>query len=163
TALIFPHHENENAQSRCADHAPVFARYWLHNGFVNMGSEKMSKSLGNVALVHDLIQRHPGEALRWALMSAHYRAPLQWSEELIAQSRPSLDRLYGALRRAADLPAEATAPAPAFLEALEDDLNTPKAFAELFALAGEIETGDEAMRARAKGELLASGRLIGLL
>ena len=161
--LIFPHHENENAQSRCADHAPVFARYWLHNGFVNMGSEKMSKSLGNVALVHDLIQRHPGEALRWALMSAHYRAPLQWSEELVAQSKRSLDRLYGALRRAADLPPGEAAPSAAFMEALADDLNTPKAFAELFALAAEIETGDEAGRARAKGELVASGRLIGLL
>jgi cysteinyl-tRNA synthetase len=116
-----------------------------------------------VALVHDLIQRHPGEALRWALMSAHYRAPLQWSEELVAQSRRSLDRLYGALRRAADAPASEAAPSPAFMDALLDDLNTPKAFAELFALAGEIETGDEAARARAKGELFASGQLIGLL
>jgi cysteinyl-tRNA synthetase len=161
--LIFPHHENENAQSRCADHAPVFARYWLHNGFVNMGSEKMSKSLGNVVLVHDLVTRHPGEVLRWALMSAHYRAPLQWSEDLIIQSKRSLDRLYGALRRTAGAPDRDVKPSAAFMEALADDLNTPKAFAELFALAGQIETGDAATRARAKAELLASGRLIGLL
>ncbi len=161
--LIFPHHENENAQSRCADHATVFARYWLHNGFVNMGAEKMSKSLGNVALVHDLVTRHPGEALRWALMSAHYRAPLQWSDELVVQSKRSLDRLYGALRRAADVEAEGETPSEAFMEALFDDLNTPRAFAELFALAGELETAAPADRARIKGELLASGRLIGLL
>jgi cysteinyl-tRNA synthetase len=161
--LIFPHHENENAQSRCADHAPVFARYWLHNGFVNWGSEKMSKSLGNVVLVHDLVTRNPGEALRWALMSAHYRAPLQWSDELVSQSRRSLDRLYGALRRAGDVEAEGDEPAPAFMDALLDDLNTPRAFAELFALAGELETAASADRAKAKGALLASGRLIGLL
>jgi cysteinyl-tRNA synthetase len=161
--LIFPHHENEIAQSRCADHAPVFARYWLHNGFVNMGSEKMSKSLGNVALVHDLIRSQPGEALRWALLSGHYRAPLQWSEELMEQSKRSLDRLYGALRRASDVAAEGEAPAPAFLAALYDDLNTPKAFAELFALAGELETAKGADRARTKGALVASAGLIGFL
>jgi len=161
--LIFPHHENEIAQSRCADHAPVFARYWLHNGFLNMGSEKMSKSLGNVALVHDLVTRHPGEALRWALLSAHYRAPLQWTEELVEQSRRSLDRLYGALQRAGDVEAEDAGPDPGFMDALLDDLNTPRAFAELFALASELETADPAGRARAKGALLASARLIGFL
>ncbi len=161
--LIFPHHENENAQSRCADHAPVFANYWLHNGFLNMGAEKMSKSLGNVALVHDLVTRVPGEVLRWSLMSAHYRAPLQWSDDLVAQSKRSLDRLYGALRRSADIAAPAAEPSPAFLEALGDDLNTPRAFAELFALASTLETGSPAERAEAKGVLLASGGLIGLL
>jgi cysteinyl-tRNA synthetase len=161
--LIFPHHENEIAQSRCADHAPVFARYWLHNGFLNMGSEKMSKSLGNVALVHDLVRTHPGEALRWALLSAHYRAPLQWTDELIEQSKRSLDRLYGALQRAKEAPAEGDEPAPAFLEALYDDLNTPRAFAELFALASALETAGPAERARAKGALVASARLIGFL
>ena len=162
--LIFPHHENEIAQSRCADHAPVFAGYWLHNGFVTMGAEKMSKSLGNVVLVHDLVTEHPGEALRWALMSAHYRAPLQWSDELVAQSRRSLDRLYGALRRSHDVVADKANPSPAFMEALGDDLNTPRAFAELFALASTLESAaDPAARAAAKGALLASGRLIGLL
>jgi cysteinyl-tRNA synthetase len=161
--LIFPHHENEIAQSRCADHAPVFARYWLHNGFLNMGSEKMSKSLGNVALVHDLVTRHTGVALRWALLSAHYRAPLQWTEELVEQSRRSLDRLYGALQRAGDVEAEHAGPDPGFMDALLDDLNTPRAFAELFALASELETADPAGRARAKGALLASARLIGFL
>jgi cysteinyl-tRNA synthetase len=161
--LIFPHHENEIAQSRCADHAPALADFWLHNGFLNMGAEKMSKSLGNVALVHDLVTRHPGEALRWALLSAHYRQPLDWTEELIAQSRRSLDRLYGALRRVAEVAPHGAEPSEAFLDALADDLNTPRAFAELFALAREVETSDGAERAAAKGRLLASAGLIGFL
>ena len=148
--LIFPHHENEIAQSRCADHAPVFADYWMHNGFLTMDAEKMSKSLGNVLLVHDLIQQVPGEAIRWALLSAHYRAPLDWTGDLLIQSRKSLDRLYGALSDASALLASSgydpslsqqsqTAPQLALvMEALEDDLNTPRAIAELFGLADQL-------------------------
>jgi cysteinyl-tRNA synthetase len=161
--LIFPHHENEIAQSRCADQAPALASYWMHNGFLTMDAEKMSKSLGNVLLVHELIRQVPGEAIRWALLSGHYRQPLDWNDALIEQARKSLDRLYGVLERARDVPAEGDQPAPAFLEALYDDLNTPKAFAELFALAGELETAASADRARAKGALLASANLIGFL
>jgi cysteinyl-tRNA synthetase len=159
--LIFPHHENEMAQGICADHAPVYARYWLHNGFLNFGAEKMSKSLGNVVLVHDLVTRVPGEAIRWALLSAHYRQPLQWTEELIEQATKSLDRLYGALRRAEDVKVDTLAPSAEFLAALEDDLNTPRAFAELHALAGRLETGAD--RATAKAELLGSAQLVGFL
>src|SRR3712207_4437644 len=133
--LIFPHHENEIAQGRCAGPHDVYARYWMHNGFLTMDAEKMSKSLGNVLLVHDLVKQVPGEVIRWALLSGHYRAPLDWTGELIAQSRRSLDRLYGALRRASDVEAAAAGPPEAFKEALRDDLNTPRAFAELFALA----------------------------
>ena len=148
--LIFPHHENEIAQSRCADHAPVFANYWMHNGFLTMDAEKMSKSLGNVLLVHDLVQQVPGEAIRWALLSAHYRAPLDWTGDLLIQSRKSLDRLYGALSDANALLTSSghdpslsqqsqTAPQLALvMEALEDDLNTPRAIAELFALADQL-------------------------
>ena len=167
--LIFPHHENELAQGVCAahgcegGHTGEYARYWLHNGFLNFGSEKMSKSLGNVVLVHDLVKQAPGEAVRWALLVGHYRAPLEWSGELIEQARKSLDRLYGALRRAADVTPSTDAPAPKFLAALEDDLNTAQAMAELFVLASVLETGDEAARAQAKGELLASGALLGFL
>jgi cysteinyl-tRNA synthetase len=169
--LIFPHHENEIAQSvcanrgRCADHAPVLARYWMHNGFLTMDAEKMSKSLGNVKLVHELIKRAPGEALRWALLSGHYRAPLDWTDELIVQSRKSLDRLYGALRRAADvLAGPGGEPPAAFVEALLDDLNTPRAMAEMFALAKILETSqDVAERRAAKSALLAAGRLLGFL
>jgi cysteinyl-tRNA synthetase len=163
--LIFPHHENEIAQSRCADHAPVLARYWVHNGFLTMDAEKMSKSLGNVKLVHELIKRTPGEALRLALLSGHYRAPLDWTDELIVQSRKSLDRLYGALRRAGDVEVDAGAQPPAaFVEALLDDLNTPRAMAELFALAKTLETSEDAGERRAvKSALLAAGALAGFL
>ncbi|HEX5378026.1 MAG TPA: cysteine--tRNA ligase [Phenylobacterium sp.] len=163
--LLFPHHENEMAQGVCAheDHAIGYASYWLHNGFLNMEAEKMSKSLGNVALVHDLIGKAPGEALRWALLVGHYRAPLEWTTDLIEQSRKALDRLYGALRRAADVQAEATGPNVAFLAALEDDLNTPAAMAELFAMATALETARGDDRAFAKGELLASANLMGFL
>jgi cysteinyl-tRNA synthetase len=161
--LIFPHHENEMAQGICADHVPAYAEYWMHNGFLNFGDEKMSKSLGNVVLAHDLVTRVPGEAIRWALLAAHYRQPLQWSEELTAQAKTSLDSLYGALRRAADVKVAESAPSAAFLEALDDDLNTPRAFAELHALAGRLETASGADRATAKAELLGSGQLIGFL
>ncbi|MGZ8369690.1 MAG: cysteine--tRNA ligase [Caulobacteraceae bacterium] len=105
--LIFPHHENEIAQSCAApkakggDQPEQLARYWLHNGFLTMDAEKMSKSLGNVALVHDLLKQAPGEALRWALLSAHYRAPLDWTDSLIEQSKKSLDGIYQIFRDAA--------------------------------------------------------------
>ncbi len=162
--LIFPHHENEMAQGVCADgHGRGYANYWLHNGFLNMGAEKMSKSLGNVALVHDLVRAAPPEALRWALLSSHYRQPLAWSDAVIAQSKAALDTLYGALLRAREVEVEGEEPSAPFLDALLDDLNTPKANAELFALAGRLETGSPGERARAKGELLASGALIGFL
>ncbi len=162
--LIFPHHENELAQGMCADHGVTgYANYWLHNGFLNMGDQKMSKSLGNVALVTDLIREAPGEALRWALLASQYRQPLAWTDDVVAQARASLDTLYGALRRAADVTPDGDAPSEAFLEALYDDINTPRANAELFTLARRLETGTPAEKARAKGELLAGGALIGLL
>ncbi|MGI9168755.1 MAG: cysteine--tRNA ligase [Caulobacteraceae bacterium] len=161
--LIFPHHENERAQGLCAGHAESYAHYWLHNGFVNAGSRKMSKSLDNVALVRDLLAGAPGEALRWALLASHYRQPLAWTDDVAPQAKSALDTLYGALRRAADVPAEGDEPHPAFMDALRDDLNTPKANAELFAIARRLETGNPGERARAKGELLAAGALVGFL
>ena len=162
--LIFPHHENEIAQSRCADGAPVFANYWVHNGFLTMDAEKMSKSTGNGVLVHDLIGQVAPEAIRWALLSAHYRAPLDWSPDLLTQARKSLDRLYGALRRAADLTVRAGEPPAAFAEALGDDLNTPRAMAEMFALAKTLETSDDPVeRTAAKAGLLGAGALLGVL
>ena len=162
--LIFPHHENELAQGRCANHGGAYANYWMHNGFLTMDAEKMSKSLGNVLLVHDLVKQVPGEAIRWALLAAHYRAPLDWTAEALTQARKALDRLYGALRRAADMPAPALPPPAAFLEALRDDLNTPRAFAELFALAKTLETA-QGLRERtaAKAALLAAGEVLGFL
>ena len=162
--LVFPHHENERAQGLCADHAETYSNYWLHNGFLTFGEEKMSKSLGNVVLAHDLVTKVAGEAVRWALLSGHYRQPLDWTGELLEQARKALDRLYGALRRAADLKPEPAKPPEAFLEALGDDLNSPRAFAELFALAKTLETATDAgERAKAKAELLAAGGLMGFL
>lgn len=161
--LVFPHHENELAQGVCAGHGTEYAGYWLHNGFLNMGEEKMSKSLGNVALAHDLIGQFPGEAIRWALLVGHYRAPLEWTGELIDQAKRSLDRLYGAIRRAADVQAAEVPPPEDFLAALYDDLNTPAANAELFAMATRLETAAPEERAVRKGELLVSANLMGFL
>ncbi len=161
--LVFPHHENEMAQGVCAGHRDGYAHYWMHNGFLNMDDEKMSKSLGNVSLVHDLVKQWPPEALRWALLASHYRQPLAWTDEAIGQARGALDTLYGALGRAADVPDEPGQPSAGFLEALSDDLNTPRANAELFALARRLETGTPAERVTTKSELLASGALLGFL
>jgi cysteinyl-tRNA synthetase len=161
--LIFPHHENEMAQGICATHDAEYARYWMHNGFLNMGSEKMSKSLGNVVLAHDLVSRYPGEALRWALLASHYRQPLAWTEETPGNAKAALDTLYGALHRAADVDAEAVEPGAAVMAALEDDLNTPRAYAELFSLGQQLESAPAAERGRIKGELLAAGHLLGFL
>tara|TARA_R110000868_G_scaffold144412_1_gene363565 strand:- start:7670 stop:9055 length:1386 start_codon:yes stop_codon:yes gene_type:complete len=161
--LVFPHHENEIAQSVCAHDGAPMAKYWLHNGFLTMGSDKMSKSIGNVQLVHDLIDQYPGEVLRYGLLTAHYRAPLSWTSDLLSKSRRSLDRVYGVLRRLASVEALETEAPEAFLEALYDDINTPKALSELFQIAGEAnraETDED--KARAKGELLAAGALLGL-
>ncbi len=161
--LQFPHHENEIAQSQCAHGGAIFARYWLHNGMLNFGGAKMSKSLGNIEKVHDLVERHPPEALRHALLSAHYRQPLDWSDALIEQSVRTLDRLYGTLRDLDEVEATAAIP-PAVEAALEDDLNTPQALAELARIAGEARkatTPDE--RARLKSELLGAGLALGLL
>ncbi len=128
--LIFPHHENEIAQSRCAHGGAPLARYWVHNGFVDMGAEKMSKSIGNIVTPADLLQAgHEGETLRLALLSAHYRQPLPWTGTLIEQAKATLDGLY---RTAGDaLPGEADA---GVVAALSDDLNTPLALARLNAL-----------------------------
>ena len=172
--LVFPHHENEIAQGVCAHghaHSPEahaeYSRYWMHNGFLTVDAEKMSKSIGNVLLLHDLVQAIPGEVVRWALLSAHYRQPLDWNQALLDQSRKALDRLYGALHRAAAVEANGDAPSGDFLKAIEDDINTPGAMATLFALSSEIEramtAGDHGVVARAKGELIAAGALLGVL
>ena len=160
--LQFPHHENEVAQSECAHGGRTFARFWMHNGMLNFGGTKMSKSIGNIERVHDLLQQHPPEALRYALLSAHYRQPLEWSDGLIEQSVRTLDRLYGTLRDLADVDAEAIIPS-SIEAALDDDLNTPQALAEVARIAGEARktVGDE--RAALKSQLLGAGLALGLL
>ncbi|HEY9400115.1 MAG TPA: cysteine--tRNA ligase, partial [Luteimonas sp.] len=161
--LQFPHHENEIAQSECAHGGKPFARYWLHNGMLNFGGAKMSKSVGNIEKIHDLVQAHPPEALRYALLSAHYRQPLEWSPALIEQSVRTLDRLYGTLRDLADVEAEPAIPA-AIDAALDDDLNTPQALAEISRIAGDArKAGSDADRQSLKSALLGAGMALGLL
>ncbi len=164
--LIFPHHENEIAQSTCAHDGKEFCRYWIHNGFVNVDHEKMSKSIGNVLLVHDLLETAPGEAVRYALLSTHYRSPLDWTDELLSSSKKSLDRLYGALD---EMESTAVGQAPEkltenFYSAIQEDLNTPQAFSELHALAKLANNAtDDSQRSELKAALLECGRLVGLL
>jgi cysteinyl-tRNA synthetase len=164
--LVFPHHENECAQSSCAHGGAPFARYWLHNGFLSIDETKMSKSLGNVLLVHDLIKTVPGEVIRLALLSAHYRQPLDWSAETIESARRMLDRLYGAVR-GINVSGEARAAAAvpeALVAALADDLNTPKAMAEFFALARALNKSNDPAEIEAlAAQMYASGELMGLL
>ncbi|HYD73189.1 MAG TPA: DALR domain-containing protein, partial [Candidatus Binatia bacterium] len=166
--LIFPHHENEIAQSESA-HGHALARVWMHNGFLTMDSTKMSKSIGNIITPRELLEQGwQGEAIRWALLSAHYRAPLDWNDEQLAQAQASLDRLYGALLRLQHLPSlPVSAPSPAyaaFVAALADDLNTPKAIAELSTLASTANTATRTdAQVAAKAELLAAGALLGAL
>ncbi len=164
--LVFPHHENEIAQSQCAHDGAPFARYWLHNGFLSIDHEKMSKSLGNVKLVHDLIETVPGEVIRLALLGAHYRQPLDWSQETMESARRMLDRLYGAVRGIEVTGEERAAAEPpdALVAALEDDLNTPRAMAEFFGLARELNKADDEPRKRSlAAQMYASGDLMGLL
>jgi len=154
--LRFPHHENEIAQG-------TNARFWVHNGHVTVSGAKMSKSLGNVLLVRDLLNEAPGEAIRYALLSAHYRQPLDWLPETPKAARAALDRLYRALRDQpeADPSAEDMAPV---LAALDDDLNTPAAFAALHELAAQVQTeADPSRRTQIAAGLRQAGSLLGLL
>ncbi len=164
--LMFPHHENEIAQSTCAHGGKVFARYWLHNGMLTFDGRKMSKSLGNVMVLHELLERYPPEVLRFLLLKAHYRQPLDWSDTTLAQARATLDGWYGVLRDRAGVDVdEGALDVPEEVEAtLCDDLNTPGAFAVLAGLADEARkaVGDEEQR-RTKAALLGGARLLGLL
>ena len=179
--LVFPHHENELAQGVCAGHGRDYAHVWMHNGFLNMGDEKMSKSVGNVALAHDLLGEFPGEAIRWALLAGHYRQPLEWMGELIGQAKSALDRLYRALddsgRFLAGVPTSARASGgehrggvmayDAVQAALQDDLNTPLAFAGLFQLSDHLRSAimgkDVAGVERCRALLLEAAQLMGFL
>ena len=165
--LVFPHHENEIAQSVCSHGRKAFAHYWLHNGFVTVEKRKMSKSQGNTLVVHELLKSHPGEALRYLLLGAHYRQPLDWSEKELGRSRRTLDRLYGVMRTANDKygPFQANQrPGELFLDALADDLNTPEALAEFNRVSHELaKAGNQEQAQQLAGELLADAELIGLL
>jgi len=163
--LVFPHHENERAQSTCAHGGQTFANYWMHNGFVNVDAEKMSKSIGNVLLVRNLLDEAPGEAIRYVLLSAHYRAPLDWNDEVLQQAKSALDRMYTAMRSLSEIEANAEAKLPeGFMSAMQDDLNTPMALAEMFALVKEANTTDSLeVKQNIKGALLKCGDILGIL
>jgi cysteinyl-tRNA synthetase len=161
--LVFPHHENEIAQSTCAHGGKVFARWWLHNGMLTFDGRKMSKSLGNVLHVHELLKRHPPEALRLLLLRGHYRQPLDWSDAAIAQSINTLDGWYRVLRELSDIAVDPDQPLPVperLEAALCDDLNTPQALAELAVLA---DTARQTPTAASKAALLGGGAVLGLL
>lgn len=171
--LTFPHHENEAAQSRCANQTSDYVRYWLHNGMLTLGSEKMSKSVGNVLTVHGLAQQYSGEVLRYALLSGQYRSSLSWSDELLSQARASVDSLYQCLR---DNPGDEPLTSVDFshgsaendpatvVEALADDLNTPQALAALHELANRLRKASSHQAIKdARAQLLTGGWLLGLL
>jgi cysteinyl-tRNA synthetase len=152
--LVFPHHENEIAQSRCAFHTPVMANFWMHNGFLQVEGEKMSKSLGNFVTIHELLKDWPGEVVRFTMLQTHYRQPMNWTLAGLREAQKNLEHWYG-------LTDDAT---PGYLcadtvDALLDDLNTPKAFAALHELRGEAAKGAKP----AAASLKASAQLIGLL
>jgi cysteinyl-tRNA synthetase len=152
--LVFPHHENEIAQSRCAFHTPVMANFWMHNGFLQVEGEKMSKSLGNFVTIHDLLKDWPGEVVRFTMLQTHYRQPMNWTLAGLREAQKNLEHWYG-------LTGDST---PGYLcaeavGALLDDLNTPKAFAALHELRGEAAKGAKP----AAASLKASAQLIGLL
>ena len=171
--LTFPHHENEAAQSRCANDHSTYVRYWLHNGMLNLGTEKMSKSLGNVLTIRNLLEKHSSEVLRYALLSGQYRSLLTWSDELLAQARASLDSLYQSLRDAGSEQSITSADfhdldiheyPKVVVDALSDDLNTPKALAGLHELANQLRRAtDTQAKNAAVQQLLAGGSLLGLL
>ena len=167
--LIFPHHENEIAQS-CAAHEIVndlesFSKYWFHNGFVNVDGEKMSKSIGNIKLVHELIKKYKGEVLRMALLSAHYRQPLNWTKDIIKQNSTMLERFYRTLKDLNEIDAYANSNTIStnIIEGLYDDLNTPKVIAQLNILSSKVSSADEKKKVEIKFNLLEVGKILGIL
>lgn len=151
--LLFPHHENESAQSSCA-HGNDLANFWLHNGFVSMDNDKMSKSLGNIVLIKDLLNEWDGEVIRYALMSAHYRSDIAWSDNLLKSSKSAIQRLYRAVGRMGAGKVDNY-----LLEAMTDDMNTPVALSILSQLASKSFKGDR----DAASQLKASANLLGFL
>jgi len=162
--LVFPHHENEIAQSCCAHDGESFVKYWMHNGMVNIDGEKMSKSLGNFRLVNSLLEEWHGEVLRFTLLTAQYRSEVGFSQDTLEASKKTLDGFYLALRKAADVQViDVDIREHAFFDALLDDLNTPNAIAELHGLFKQLATGNEDERIQAKSYILAAAKLLGLL
>ena len=166
--LIFPHHENEIAQSTCAHGQGTFARVWMHNGFLGVEGEKMSKSLGNFITIRDALKEHHGETIRLALLMTHYRQPLDWTSQRVHEAKETLDSWYGALRRVAHIPAEDQKFRELGTEwSLSDDLNSPEAIAGLSLEVGNLNLAMMYDRAhqipRLKATILQGAALLGLL
>jgi len=162
--LIFPHHENEIAQSCCANGEDTFAQIWMHNGYLMVDGEKMSKSLGNFITVRDLLDSYHGETIRLCMLMTHYRQPLNWTSNGLAQAKSSLDSFYGALRQVNDLPQFIDELSEEFMTALLDDINTPEAIKVLHELSKDLNKAEtKKAKAQLKGKLLAAGKLLGIL
>ena len=164
--LVFPHHENEIAQT-CSlnkNHEPEsFARFWFHNGFVNVEGEKMSKSIGNIRLVHDLKKQFSGEVLRLTLLSAHYRQPLNWTKEIIEQNSKMLDRFYRTLKDLQNIEISSESLSDEIMESLLDDLNTPKVLAQLNTLSNKMSSASNEEKIIIKNSLIAAGKILGIM
>jgi len=164
--LVFPHHENEIAQTCSLDdnHEPAsFAKFWFHNGFVNVEGEKMSKSIGNIKLVHDLKKQYKGEVLRLTLLSAHYRQPLNWTKEVIDQNSKMLDRFYRSLKELQDVEISSDLVSEDIMESLLDDLNTPKVLAKLNTLSNTLSSAGTDEKRNIKNNLIAAGKILGVM
>ena len=165
--LIFPHHENEIAQSCCSaadpDKPESYAKYWMHNGFVTIDSEKMSKSLGNIILVNDLTQKYHGEVIRLALLSSHYRQGLDWNEKVIHQAKKLLDKLYDLNEELKDIETSVDDQSFESIEIIFDDLNTPGLISEVNKLIKEADSVSYSQKAFLKSKLLMIGRVLGIL
>ena len=164
--LVFPHHENEIAQTCSLDdnHEPAsFAKFWFHNGFVNVEGEKMSKSIGNIKLVHDLKKQYKGEVLRLTLLSAHYRQPLNWTKEIIDQNSKMLDRFYRSLKELQDVEISSDLVSEDIMESLLDDLNTPKVLAKLNTLSNTLSSAGTDEKRNIKNNLIAAGKILGVM
>jgi cysteinyl-tRNA synthetase len=161
--LIFPHHENEMAQSRSAHNGAILAKYWVHNGHLIVNGEKMSKSLGNFFTVREKLEEIPGEVIRYTMLATHYRQPLDWRSENVIQARNSLDRFYTALKEVSG-PVNLQRVPEVILKALKDDMNIPLVMSYVHELASRLLKSDQEEEKRTlKGEMLASGKLLGIL
>ena len=164
--LVFPHHENEIAQTCCMSKnkdPKDFAPYWLHNGFVNIEGEKMSKSIGNIRLVHELNKKYKGEVLRLTLLSAHYKQPLNWNEEIIEQNSKMLDRLYRVVMDLSDIKFEQGLPSKNIMDSFLDDLNTPKVIANINEEVNKLSSASNDEKVKIKNNLLSTGKILGIL
>ncbi|NQV55842.1 MAG: class I tRNA ligase family protein, partial [Rhodospirillales bacterium] len=164
--LIFPHHENEIAQSRSAHPDESFARVWMHNGYLMVEGEKMSKSLGNFITVHDLLKEHHGETIRLTMLKTHYRQPINWTAKGVTEAEVELNRFYSAIRQVKDTSVKHVEPPEEVLIALKEDLNTPWAISHLHDIVSDLNNAtynNRAEQTEIRDKLVAGAKLLGLL